>query len=667
MFDTLLIANRGEIACRVIRTARRMGLRTVAVYSEADAGALHVRRADVALPIGPPPARESYLDIERILSAAKRAGASAIHPGYGFLSENAEFADACRAAGIVFVGPPAEAIRAMGMKDEAKRRMEAAGVPVVPGHHGEGADAAELRSAADRIGYPVVVKAVAGGGGKGMRRVDAAGDLDDAVAAARREAESAFGHPGVLIEKWITRPRHVEVQVFADRHGNAIHLFERDCSLQRRHQKVVEEAPAPGLGDALRARLGEAAVRAGRAIDYRGAGTIEFILDASGPLDDAPFYFMEMNTRLQVEHPVTEAITGTDLVEWQLRVAAGEPLPLAQQDVQARGHAIEVRIYAEDPARDYIPQTGSLVRHRAPADDAHVRVDTGIAEGDAITPFYDPLLTKLVVHDTDRAAAIGRLRDALSRYEIAGVTTNLAMLHAVSVSDAFASGDVHTGFLDEHAAHIAGAVDVPPREAVALLAAAALHDRAAAAHPASGDDPWSPWASTDGFRLNADGLDTFHWRFGEQDVEVTAHHSRDCTTLEWHDLGCVVRSIGRAGDEVSAVVDGARLRGKVAAQGRDVYVIRGPSTLRFERVDDLDVSDERGASGGAVRAPLPGRVTAVLVANGETVEAGQALLRVEAMKMEHTLTAGADGTVERLGVAVGDQVEEGATLLVVAG
>lgn len=666
MFDTLLIANRGEIACRVMRTAERMGVRTVAVYSDADANALHVRRADVALPIGPAPARESYLDVDRILSAAKRAGATAIHPGYGFLSENAEFAEACDAAGICFVGPPASAIRAMGMKDEAKRRMETAGVPVVPGHHGESDALGELAAAADHIGYPVVVKAVAGGGGKGMRRVDSAADLEAAVAAARREAESAFGNAGVLVEKWITRPRHVEVQVFADRHGNAIHLFERDCSLQRRHQKVVEEAPAPGLSAELCGRLGDAAIQAVRAIEYHGAGTIEFILDASVPADDAPFYFMEMNTRLQVEHPVTEAITGTDLVEWQLRVAAGEPLPLSQDDVRVQGHAIEVRVYAEDPARGYLPQTGTLVRHDPPAEYANVRVDTGVSAGDTITHFYDPMISKLIVHDTTRPRAIGRLRSALAHYEIAGVVTNLTLLHAVASVPAFEAGDVHTGFLDEHEALIAGRIDAPPREAVALMAAAALHDRARGTHPGPGADPWSPWAATDSFRLNADGMDSLHWRFGKQDVEVTVHASRACVTLEWNDRASVVRDTRRQGDLVTAIVDGARLQAKVVEHGATTYVIRGPATVRFERVDDTDVRDEAGAAGGVVRAPLPGRVTAVLVANGEHVKAGQPLVRVEAMKMEHTLVAGAAGTVEQLTAAVGAQVEEGATLLVVS-
>ncbi len=666
MIDTLLIANRGEIACRVIRTARRLGIRTVAVYSEADAQALHVRTADVSLPIGPAPARESYLDIARVLGAAKRAGADAIHPGYGFLSENADFAEACAAAGIRFVGPPAAAIRAMGRKDVAKRRMEAAGIPVVPGHHGEASDPATLAAAAKRIGYPVLVKAVAGGGGRGMRRVDSPDDLAKAIEAAQREAESAFGDPAVLIERWITRPRHVEVQVFADDHGHVIHLFERDCSLQRRHQKVLEEAPAPGLSEAVRRRLGDTAVRATRAIDYRGAGTIEFILDASGPIEHAPFYFMEMNTRLQVEHPVTELITGIDLVEWQLRVASGEALPMRQEELRASGHAIEVRVYAEDPNRGHLPQTGTLLRHRPPAEDAHVRVDAGVGEGDTIGIHYDPMISKLIVHDRDRSSAIARLRGAIARYEIAGLTTNLTLLHAVTGIPAFVQGNVHTGFLDEHARLLATPLDDAPREAVALACAALIVDRSRASVPEPGTDPWSPWAATDIFRLNADGYDVFHLRFGKLDIEVTAHASHAGVTLDWNGLAAVLRDIAREGDEVSAHVDGARLRANVVVQERFIHVIRGPSTIRFERVAEHTEVDAGAATGGVVAAPMPGRITAVLVANGDPVKAGQPLVRLEAMKMEHTLTAAIDGLVGQLAVAVGQQVEEGATLLVVA-
>ena len=665
MFRSLLIANRGEIACRIIRTARRLGLRTIAVYSDADADALHVREADIAFPLGPAPAEESYLNIERILSAAKRSGAEAIHPGYGFLSENAAFADACAQAGLNFVGPPAEAIRAMGLKDEAKRRMEAAGVPVVPGYHAADFDPETLRQTAEEIGYPIVVKAVAGGGGKGMRRVDHARELDTALAAAAREAESSFGNSGVMIEKWITRPRHIEVQVFADSAGDVIHLFERDCSIQRRHQKVLEEAPAPGISEALRNRLGETAVRAVRAIDYRGAGTIEFILDASVSIDEAKFYFMEMNTRLQVEHPVTEAITGTDLVEWQLRVAAGEPLPSQQSDLTIKGHSIEVRLYAEDPSRDYLPQTGQLIRFSPPDENAMVRVETGVTEGDVVTPFYDPMMAKLIVHETDRPRAIERLQEALSSFEVAGVTSNLALLHAISETPAFAAGDVQTAFLEEHLAEGAVALSSPPLQAIALLVAATLTDRSAQALCGSGEDPWSPWNATDSFRLNEDGVDRFHWRFGEEKIEVTVHSNRSATTLEWDERASVLHRIQRQGDTVSAVIDGVMLKAKVIFHAEHAYLIRGPSTLCFTALDDPTVGDDAGATAGAIRAPLPGLVTAVLVSDGDRVKAGQTLLRMEAMKMEHTLKAQVDGQIGELNTEVGAQVDEGSILLVV--
>ncbi|HSK40851.1 MAG TPA: acetyl-CoA carboxylase biotin carboxylase subunit, partial [Arenibaculum sp.] len=449
MFSKILIANRGEIACRVIRTARHMGIRTVAVHSEADAGALHVDMADEAWLIGPPPARESYLRIDAILDVARRSGAEAIHPGYGFLSENAAFADACGQAGIVFVGPPADAIRAMGGKSEAKALMEPAGVPLVPGYHGAGQDPELLRREAEAIGFPLLIKASAGGGGKGMRVVAAAGEFDAQLAGARREAASAFGDERVLLEKYLTRPRHVEIQVFADRHGNCVYLFERDCSIQRRHQKVVEEAPAPALPPGTRQRMGEAAVAAARAIGYVGAGTVEFLLD-----EDGAFYFMEMNTRLQVEHPVTEMITGQDLVEWQFRVAAGEPLPVGQDDLAISGHAIEVRVYAEDPARDFLPQTGRLDHLAFPEPGPHVRIDAGVRAGDRISIHYDPMIAKLIVWDHDRPAAVRRLRAALGATQIAGLNANVGFLSAIAAHPAFLAADLDTRFIERHHADL---------------------------------------------------------------------------------------------------------------------------------------------------------------------------------------------------------------------
>ncbi|MBF0333350.1 MAG: acetyl-CoA carboxylase biotin carboxylase subunit, partial [Alphaproteobacteria bacterium] len=448
MFDKILIANRGEIACRVIRTCRRMGVRSVAVFSDADASAMHVAMADEAIHIGPAPARESYLRGDVILEAARRAGAQAVHPGYGFLSENAAFARACEAAGVVFIGPPVPAIEAMGSKVESKRLMETAGVPMVPGYHGAEQSAEALCAAARKIGFPVLVKASAGGGGKGMRVVRAESELAEAVASARREAESSFGDGMLLIERYVEQPRHVEIQVFADRHGNVVHLWERDCSLQRRHQKVIEEAPAPGLEDSVRARMGEAGVAAARAVGYVGAGTVEFLYSAGG------FYFIEMNTRLQVEHPVTEMITGRDLVEWQLRVAAGERLPLTQAEIPRRGHAFEARLYAEDPARDFMPSIGTLHHLRPPAEGPHVRVDTGVREGDAVSIHYDPMIAKLIVWDEDRPAALRRLRAALAEYEVVGVATNAAFLAALAGHPDFAKDAVDTGFIERHRAEL---------------------------------------------------------------------------------------------------------------------------------------------------------------------------------------------------------------------
>jgi len=500
MFSKILIANRGEIACRVMRTAKRLAIRTVAVYSDADEGALHVALADEAYPIGPAAARESYLSIEKILAAARASGAEAIHPGYGFLSENAEFAEACAEAGIVFIGPPAAAIRAMGSKSAAKALMEKAGVPLVPGYHGADQDAALLAKEAKKVGFPVLIKAASGGGGKGMRIVESAADFAAALASAKREAKASFGDDTVLIEKYLTRPRHIEMQIFADRHGNCVHLFERDCSVQRRHQKVVEEAPAPGMDVARRKAMGAAAIAAAKAVAYVGAGTIEFIAEG----DD--LFFMEMNTRLQVEHPVTEMITGTDLVEWQLRIAAGEKLPKRQDELQISGHAIEVRLYAEDPTRDFLPATGTLHHLRVPEGDPHIRVDTGVREGDAISIHYDPMIAKLIAWGADRAAALRRLGAALDRYEIVGVTTNRDFLARLATAPDFAAGGVDTGIIARHRdALIPPPAAAPPR-IVAAAALSLLLDQAAASEAAAiaSPDPYSPWHSRQGWRLNGD-------------------------------------------------------------------------------------------------------------------------------------------------------------------
>ncbi|MBV9756894.1 MAG: acetyl-CoA carboxylase biotin carboxylase subunit, partial [Alphaproteobacteria bacterium] len=518
MFGKILIANRGEIACRVMRTARRLGVATAAVYSDADASALHVAMADEAYAIGAAPARDSYLRIDAILDAAKRSGAQAVHPGYGFLAENADFAEACAAADIVFIGPPPAAIRAMGSKSAAKALMEKAGVPLVPGYHGADQDDATLAAAARRIGFPLLIKPSAGGGGKGMRVVERGENFPEALGAARREAASAFGDDAVLLERYLAQPRHIEIQVFADSHGNAVSLFERDCSIQRRHQKIIEESPAPGLPDEQREQMGAAAIAAARAVGYVGAGTVEFLYQGGR------FYFMEMNTRLQVEHPVTEMVTGQDLVEWQFRVAGGETLPLRQQELRISGHAIEARVYAEDPARDFLPSIGRLVHLRQPEASAAVRVDTGVRAGDAISPHYDPMIAKLIIWGADRAEAVRRLAAALAEYEVLGVATNLALLQAIAAHPAFVRGDVHTGFIAQHPELLAPpAADVPPL-ALAAAALRVLLDRRrdAEAAAAGSGDPFSPWAATDAWRPNLSGAQDVVLRQGADALVLRA-------------------------------------------------------------------------------------------------------------------------------------------------
>jgi 3-methylcrotonyl-CoA carboxylase alpha subunit len=672
MFSKILIANRGEIACRVIRTARRLGIRTVAVHSDADAGALHVALADEAVLIGPPPARESYLRVEAILDAARRTGAEAIHPGYGFLSENAGFAEACRAAGITFIGPPPAAIRAMGGKSEAKALMAEAGVPLVPGYHGEDQDPAVLLAEARRIGFPVLVKASAGGGGKGMRVVAEEAQLADQLAGAKREAASAFGDDRVLLERYLARPRHVEIQVFADGHGNCVYLFERDCSIQRRHQKVVEEAPAPGLDPATRRRMGEAAVAAARAIGYEGAGTVEFLLD-----EDGSFYFMEMNTRLQVEHPVTELVTGQDLVEWQLRVAAGGRLPLGQDDLAIAGHAIEVRLYAEDPARDFLPQTGRLDHLAFPEAGPHVRVDAGVRAGDRITIHYDPMIAKLIVWDRDRPAAVRRLRAALAGTEVVGLATNAAFLSAIAAHPAFMAADLDTRFIERHAADLLPAPGPVPDEALALAGLGVLLGRAARARAvaAASADPWSPWARTDGWRLNDDAHETLTFRdpglaggegaggagAGERTVDLV--YRRDGYHFRLGGGELVARGELLADGTLEAELDGVRMRATFVRLGAEVTLFLRGGTHRLRLVEPLAGAEAAEAPGGRLTAPMPGKVIAVLVEAGAEVAKGQPLVVLEAMKMEHTIKAPADGTVEAVRYAVGEQVEDGAELV----
>ena len=659
MFESLLIANRGEIACRVIRTARTLGIRTVAVYSEVDAGALHVEMADEAYPIGPAPAADSYLRGDRIVETARRSGAQTIHPGYGFLAENADFAQACADAGIAFIGPPVAAIRAMGSKSGAKTLMEKAGVAVVPGYHGNKQDAKTLRNAADKIGYPVLIKAVSGGGGKGMRRVADGADFAAALESARREAKSAFGDDRMLIEKYLETPRHIEFQIFADNEGNIVHLFERDCSIQRRHQKIIEESPAPGMTPALREAMGEAAVEAARAVGYRGAGTVEFIIDVSNGLDKAPFYFMEMNTRLQVEHPVTEMITGHDLVAWQLRVAAGEPLPCRPDELSIRGHAIEARIYAEDPARDFLPQTGCLARLRTPAEGKHVRIDSGVREGDAVSIHYDPMIAKLIVWDEDRAAAVERLCTALFDFRVVGPTTNIPFLGRVAGHPAFAGGRIDTGFIKAFETDLLPKPEPVPDPILALACLDILLARSRRAGSAPSGDPFSPWNSVAGWRLNDRGFDILRFLDGEREIAVTVHFTDGAFDLELPGGRFpALAEIDPAGDLV-ADLEGERLEATVVRDGTRIQIVSGGASHELLRHDPrLEMHDEDEAS-DIVIAPMPGKVIKVFVTPGMEVAKGDALVILEAMKMEHTIAAAAAAVIGDVPVKPGQQVEEG--------
>jgi len=654
MFSKILVANRGEIACRIIRTARRLGIRTVAVFSDADAGALHVELADEAFRIGAAAASESYLNADRIIAAAARAGAQAIHPGYGFLSENAEFAESVEAAGMAFIGPSAAAIRAMGLKDAAKALMQQSGVPVVPGYHGENQDAAFLAEQAVAIGFPVLIKARAGGGGKGMRRVDGAEDFDASLEAARREAEAAFGDGAVLIEKYLMKPRHIEIQVFGDRHGNAVHLFERDCSLQRRHQKVIEEAPAPGMTAEMRRAMGEAAVRAARAIDYCGAGTVEFIADVSDGLWPDRFFFMEMNTRLQVEHPVTEAITGIDLIEWQLRVANGEPLPLKQSELSIDGWAFEARVYAEDPARGFLPSTGTLSHVVFPADG--VRIDAGIRLGDRISPFYDPMIAKLIVHGTTRAAALARLTAALAASHIGGVANNLEFLTRLSQQPDFAAGHPDTGLIDRELAALT-VTEAPDETVLALAAVLSLGTLQA---PPAGD----PWRSLGHWQVWGQATRTVTLdHAGERHVLRVAARGLDLFAVHGNSRVIPVRISGRFDGGCLVEADGRQSRLQRLEIQKGFTLLIDSRAFDFHVPDPLDGEVEGLAGSDRLTAPMPGLIKLVRVKAGDAVTKGDALIVMEAMKMELTLSASRDGVVDSLFVAEGDQTTDGTVLL----
>jgi 3-methylcrotonyl-CoA carboxylase alpha subunit len=663
MFRTLLIANRGEIAVRIARTARRMGIETVAVFSDADAGALHVAGADRALRLGPAPARDSYLSIPRLLEAAARAGADAVHPGYGFLSENADFAEACAAAGLLFVGPPPAAMRAMGSKSAAKALMQRAGVPVLPGYHGDDQDPERLAAEAARTGFPLLIKAVAGGGGRGMRVVADAAGFGPALASARQEAASAFGDDRVLIERYLQRPRHIEMQVFADRHGNAVHLFERDCSAQRRHQKVIEEAPAPGLDPARRAAMGEAAVACARAVGYVGAGTVEFVVEGDG------FFFLEMNTRLQVEHPVTEMITGFDLVEWQLRVAAGERLPAQQADIRATGHAIEARLYAEDPARDFAPAIGRIAVLCLPADAEGVRVDAGVRAGDTIPVHYDSMLGKLICHGATRDAALARLRLALRDSVIGGVASNLDLLGRIAAHPDFIAGGIDTGFIAREAAVLLVPPAAPPAEALAAAALGVLLDEAdAAAAPANPDDPHShphsPWQVSDLWWLNRAPERVLDFVAGEVPCPVRLRRAGAAWHLAAAGAVFAAATAARTPDGRLAVsLDGARETVGFVRQGDAVAVRRRGTTWRLALPDPVAAAEAEDDAGGRLVAPIPGQVTEVRAEAGQAVARGEVLVVLEAMKTVFRLTAPADAIVADIACAAGDTVTEGQVLV----
>lgn len=655
MFNKILIANRGEIACRVIQTARQLGIKTVAVYSSVDADARHVTLADEAIAIGPAEASQSYLCGDKIIAAAQKTGAKAIHPGYGFLSENADFSRACEAGGITFIGPPASAIDAMGSKAAAKAIMEAAGVPLVPGYHGTDQSLATLQTEAIKVGYPIMVKAVAGGGGKGMRQVWTPEDLPDSLAGAQREALSSFGDDRVLIEKYLTRPRHVEIQVFCDQLGHGVYLFERDCSLQRRHQKVIEEAPAPGLSADLRRRMGEAAVQAAKAIDYVGAGTVEFLLD-----EDGAFYFMEMNTRLQVEHPVTEMITGEDLVHWQLLVASGKPLPKTQEQLALSGHAFEARIYAEDPDNDFLPVTGRLHYLSPPPESTYVRVDTGVREGDEISMYYDPMIAKLIVWGESREVALARLLSALQDYHIAGTITNIRFLYNLAAHPAFKAAAISTRFIEEHQASLLHQTCCKPDLHWAVGALALILDQRN--HGVASTDPW---ARSDHWRLNQIPYRILNLEIDGLEYRVTATYSPQDPTpryyLEAGDQHCHTSGY-LDGQTLSATIDEHCRRYKVAFLEDHILLFGEDHSIECRIINPLDTLQDEVMHGGFT-APMNGKVIATPAALNTPVKAGDTLIIMEAMKMEHSIKAPSDGHISEYFYAVGDLVSGGDTLL----
>lgn len=655
MFAKILIANRGEIACRVIRTAYKLGIQCVAVYSEADADALHVKRSDEAYCIGPAPAVESYLRGDKILEIAKKSGAQAIHPGYGFLSENAEFAEQCAKAKIVFIGPSANAIRTMGSKSEAKKIMAKAGVPLVPGYHEDAQDLKTLHNAADKIGYPVLLKAVAGGGGKGMRIVHKAEDFAAALAATQREAKASFGDDHVLIEKYLTKPRHIEIQIFADSKKHVVYLFERDCSIQRRHQKIIEEAPAPGITDKLRKQMGETAIEAARAIGYIGAGTIEFLLD-----EDGKFYFMEMNTRLQVEHPVTEMITGQDLVEWQLKVANGEALPLKQNELKINGHAFEARIYAEDPNHDFLPSIGQIKYLKTPHLDQHVRIDTGIAQDDTVSQHYDPMIAKLVTWDTDREISLQRLNHALHQYQIVGVTTNLNLLTTITNHNAFAEGKFDTGFISKYEKQLFSIPEITDE----IIALAVLYVLLAQKNQSKNDS--DPWKKFNSWRLNLPAQQPFEFQTGNIKQIVLVEHGPENYLLKFANNKCIEIDGTLNDHNLTAVLNNQEIIANIFADKNTLHILMQGNRYQLLYVtnDSAEHIHEHGAQIKAqLASPMPGKIVALLVDAGAEVKAGTGIAIVEAMKMEHIIYAPTDGVIKEWFYKIGDLVDEGVELL----
>ena len=665
MFQKLLIANRGEIACRIAATASKLGIRTVAVYSDADRSARHVAYCDEAIGIGSAPATESYLCIDRIVRTAQRTGAQAIHPGYGFLAENEAFAKACADAGLVFVGPPLSALRALGKKSAAKELVAKAGVPLVPGYHGKNQQ--DLEKQANALGYPVLLKASAGGGGKGMRVVEKPEDFATALVACRREANHSFGDESLLLEKYLRHPRHIEIQVFADQHGNYVHLFERDCSIQRRHQKIVEEAPALNLTPELRRLLGETALAVARAVGYVGAGTVEFLVD-----QDGQFYFLEMNTRLQVEHPVTEMITGQDLVEWQLQVAASRPLPLRQDELMIRGHSIEARIYAENPDNHFLPSTGTLAVLRFPnavefeigsgPEPATIRFDSGVREGDTITPYYDPLLAKLVVWGRDRRQAVARLRQALGDLIVLGLQTNRTFLHNLADTAEFSTAKLDTGLVDRILNQLLSP-DRPVGFPFVALAAAALLEREKATTKAELADPFSPWMQTSGWRPNSEYKRILYWKTASQSIEAKLTYGRNGYRLETDSDSSFVSILEHRDHQFVILADGDQISGQVYIDQNRFGVVTAGEQITLQWIDPLGDASHPEHEAGDMSAPMPGKIIDVLVTNGQTVTKGTPLVIMEAMKMEHTVVAIEDGIIEQVLFKVGDQVSAGSPLV----